>query len=205
MSGGSEVGIRRGMAGELGRMRWSIGAIEFLGSVLREHQSLLGGVWGYETVPLNGTGRGIIIWDSGCFLHWRGHDMSWCEECVGSSRETHGAEGELIRPDREHRQRPPLGTGYSPVAQLVEQAAVNRWVVGSSPTGGAFSICGIPADPRVNSQALVSALWHLATYPQIGQALTNRRLRLEPRERAPIQRHGEVASARVAKTLALSV
>ena len=25
----------------------------------------------------------------------------------------------------------------SPVAQLVEQAAVNRWVVGSSPTGGA--------------------------------------------------------------------
>lgn len=27
---------------------------------------------------------------------------------------------------------------YSPVAQLVERAAVNRFVVGSSPTGGAF-------------------------------------------------------------------
>ena len=27
--------------------------------------------------------------------------------------------------------------GHSPVAQLVEQAAVNRLVVGSSPTGGA--------------------------------------------------------------------
>ncbi len=31
----------------------------------------------------------------------------------------------------------------SPVAQSVEQAAVNRWVVGSSPTGGVFaSRCG---------------------------------------------------------------
>ena len=29
--------------------------------------------------------------------------------------------------------------GHSPVAQLVEQAAVNRLVVGSSPTGGACS------------------------------------------------------------------
>ena len=29
--------------------------------------------------------------------------------------------------------------GHSPVAQLVEQAAVNRLVVGSSPTGGANS------------------------------------------------------------------
>ena len=30
-----------------------------------------------------------------------------------------------------------VGICYSPVAQLVEQAAVNRRVVGSSPTGGA--------------------------------------------------------------------
>ena len=32
----------------------------------------------------------------------------------------------------------------SPVAQLVEQAAVNRLVVGSSPTGGAFSFLDRP-------------------------------------------------------------
>ena len=28
---------------------------------------------------------------------------------------------------------------YSSIAQLVEQTAVNRWVVGSSPTRGAFN------------------------------------------------------------------
>jgi hypothetical protein len=32
---------------------------------------------------------------------------------------------------------PPRHTRYSPVAQLVEQAAVNRWVAGSSPARGA--------------------------------------------------------------------
>ncbi len=50
--------------------------------------------------------------------------------CIRSRRKTgwpHPASGSgLIR---QH---------HSPVAQLVEQAAVNRWVVGSSPTGGAF-------------------------------------------------------------------
>ena len=29
-------------------------------------------------------------------------------------------------------------TGHSPVAQLVEQLAVNQWVFGSSPNGGAY-------------------------------------------------------------------
>ena len=33
---------------------------------------------------------------------------------------------------------PTLSTIYSPVAQLAEQAAVNRLVVGSSPTRGAI-------------------------------------------------------------------
>ena len=33
--------------------------------------------------------------------------------------------------------KPPANEFYSPVAQLVEQAAVNRFVVGSSPTWGA--------------------------------------------------------------------
>ena len=40
---------------------------------------------------------------------------------------------------------------YSPVAQLVEQAAVNRLVVGSSPTGGARFSATKPADNPVNA------------------------------------------------------
>ena len=32
---------------------------------------------------------------------------------------------------------------YSSLAQQVEQAAVNRWVVGSSPTRGAICGCGV--------------------------------------------------------------
>ena len=36
----------------------------------------------------------------------------------------------------------------SPIAQLVEQAAVNRWVPGSSPGRGAFSSFAKPADPQ---------------------------------------------------------
>ena len=38
---------------------------------------------------------------------------------------------------------------YSPVAQLVEQAAVNRLVVGSSPTGGALKNRSISDDALV--------------------------------------------------------
>jgi hypothetical protein len=34
---------------------------------------------------------------------------------------------------------------YSPLAQSVEQVAVNHWVVGSNPTGGALSKKGCPA------------------------------------------------------------
>ena len=44
------------------------------------------------------------------------------------------------------------GACYSPVAQLVEQAAVNRWVVGSSPTGGAFRVSTSPTDTPVSAR-----------------------------------------------------
>ena len=50
---------------------------------------------------------------------------------------------------------------YSSVAQSVEQAAVNRWVVGSSPTRGAFLIvCGTIRPPSL-TLALQSAVWAL--------------------------------------------
>ena len=38
---------------------------------------------------------------------------------------------------------------HSPIAQLVEQAAVNRWVVGSSPTRGAYLLHAEKTAPRV--------------------------------------------------------
>ena len=34
----------------------------------------------------------------------------------------------------------PIPATYSPIAQLVEQSAVNRCVVGSSPTGRAWNV-----------------------------------------------------------------
>ena len=40
----------------------------------------------------------------------------------------------------------------SPVAQLVEQPAVNRLVVGSSPTGGASSLVANLTGPPVNAE-----------------------------------------------------
>ncbi len=60
----------------------------------------------------------------------------------------------------------------SPVAQLVEQAAVNRWVVGSSPTGGAFSICGIAADPRVYTKRRARERDGVSLFPEFRQGLT---------------------------------
>ena len=60
---------------------------------------------------------------------------------------------------------------YSPVAQLVEQAAVNRWVVGSSPTGGAFSICGIAADPRVYTKRRARERAGVSLFPEFWQGL----------------------------------
>ena len=47
---------------------------------------------------------------------------------------------------------------YSSLAQSVEHSAVNRVVVGSSPTGGAwkarkFNVCGFYLFPRATSQA----------------------------------------------------
>tara|TARA_B100000700_G_C14542883_1_gene622845 strand:- start:118 stop:417 length:300 start_codon:yes stop_codon:yes gene_type:complete len=44
-----------------------------------------------------------------------------------TSNKLHTSEGEMSPPEY-----------YSPVAQLVEQAAVNRLVIGSSPIGGAL-------------------------------------------------------------------
>ena len=51
------------------------------------------------------------------------------------------------------------GDDYSPVAQLVEQAAVNRLVVGSSPTGGAFIMgSGFAAPNRLGESRRVLSL-----------------------------------------------
>ena len=41
---------------------------------------------------------------------------------------------------------------HSPIAQLVEQAAVNRWVRGSSPRRGAFRVSTNPTDTPVNAR-----------------------------------------------------
>ena len=59
---------------------------------------------------------------------WRFHLGLLNEILVTDYHETYGSVVSLQPANR------------SPVAQLVEQAAVNRLVVGSSPTGGALNI-----------------------------------------------------------------
>ena len=56
---------------------------------------------------------------------------------------------------------------YSSVAQLVEQAAVNRRVVGSSPTGGAFYFSTEKQDPTVNTKRRESPLSAFFVFPSV--------------------------------------
>ncbi len=60
-----------------------------------------------------------------------------------------------------------LAPTQSPVAQLVEQAAVNRRVVGSSPTGGALQILGTPDGTNQHQKPGGVVSWLLAFLPKI--------------------------------------
>ena len=75
------------------------------------------------------------------------------------------AENTCLATDWEDRSMPTLGTAltkrssdYASLAQSVEHAAVNRGVVGSSPTGGATS-GHAAADQRGGVFIFRSALW----------------------------------------------
>ncbi len=57
---------------------------------------------------------------------------------------------------------------HSSVAQLVEQAAVNRWVVGSSPTRGAFPVVPVGLRTPNTHFRLANVRWF--TFPIVPSA-----------------------------------
>lgn len=78
---------------------------------------------------------------------------------------------------------------YSPVAQSVERAAVNRYVVGSSPTGGAFRSFCERRDPPVNARNPIFGLraFRVNSDGTKGFASTNAGAKLSPFRECPTE------------------